>query len=137
MLSERFMLGAQKLSLHPCRVMTGLLLVWSMLYWSVLFDNVSLWQVPNGFVTITITRMPHCFFFSFSLFLLSGFWTSRGHRCRPRFLPSIFIAHWVQQSHCSSMFYHSLALSASQVVHKKSPTKVIRECTRGDSNSRN
>ena len=45
----------------------------------------------------------------------------------PRFLPSIFIAHRVQQSHCSSIFHRvlltpALALSASQFVHdKKSP----------------
>ena len=42
----------------------------------------------------------------------------------PRFLPSIFIAHRVQQSHCSSIFHrllltHALALSASQLVHRK------------------
>ena len=42
----------------------------------------------------------------------------------PRFLPSIFIAHRVQQSHCSSIVHwvlltHALALSASQFVHKK------------------
>ena len=42
----------------------------------------------------------------------------------PRFLPSIFIAHRVQQSHCSSIFHrvlltHALALAASQCVHKK------------------
>ena len=42
----------------------------------------------------------------------------------PRLLPSIFIAHKVQQSHCSSIFHrvllnHALALSASQFVHKK------------------
>ena len=41
-----------------------------------------------------------------------------------RFLPSIFIAHRVQQSHCSSIFHrvsltHALALSASQLMHKK------------------
>ena len=51
----------------------------------------------------------------------------------PRFLPSIFIAHRVQQSHCSSMFHRgllllllttrALALSASSqfVRKKKSP----------------
>ena len=45
----------------------------------------------------------------------------------PRFLPSVFIAHRVQQSHCSSIFHrvlltHALALSASQSGHKeKSP----------------
>ena len=42
----------------------------------------------------------------------------------PRFLPSNFIAHRVQQSHCSSIFHrvlltHALALSASQFVRKK------------------
>ena len=42
----------------------------------------------------------------------------------PRFLPSIFIAHRVQQSHCSSIFHrvlltHALALSISKFVHKK------------------
>ena len=42
----------------------------------------------------------------------------------PRFLPSIFIAHRVQESHCSSIFHrllltHALALSASQLMHKK------------------
>ena len=42
----------------------------------------------------------------------------------PRFLPSTFIAHRVQQSHCSSIFHrvlltHALALSASQFVRKK------------------
>ena len=49
----------------------------------------------------------------------------------PRFLPSIFIAHRVQQSHCSSIFHrglltHALALSASQFVRKK---KSARTCT--------
>ena len=48
-----------------------------------------------------------------------------------RFLPSIFIAHRVQQSHCSSIFHrtsltHALALFASQFVHKK---KSQRICT--------
>ena len=42
----------------------------------------------------------------------------------PRFLPSIFIAHRVQQSHCPSIVHrvlltHALALSASQIVHKE------------------
>ena len=47
----------------------------------------------------------------------------------PRFLPSIFTAHRVQQSHCSSMFHrvlltHALALSASQFVHKKKSLRI-------------
>ena len=49
----------------------------------------------------------------------------------PRFLPSISIAHRVQQSHCSSILHqvlltHALALSASQFVHKQ---KSLRICT--------
>ena len=60
----------------------------------------------------------------------------------PRLLPSIFIAHRVQQSHCSSIVHrvlltHALALSASQSVHKKSPNDFIRVCTRRGSDSRN
>ena len=47
----------------------------------------------------------------------------------PRFLASIFIAHRVQQSHCSSIFHqvlltHALALSASQFVHKKKSQRI-------------
>ena len=45
----------------------------------------------------------------------------------PRFLPSTFIAHKVQQSHCSVDFSssvavtHGLALPESHFVHKKKP----------------
>ena len=47
----------------------------------------------------------------------------------PRFLPSIFIAHRVQQSHCSSIVHrmlltHALALSASQFVRKKTSQRI-------------
>ena len=47
----------------------------------------------------------------------------------PRFLPSIFIAHRVQQYHCSSIFHrvlltHALPLSASQFVHKKKSPRI-------------
>ena len=59
----------------------------------------------------------------------------------PRFLPSIFIAHRVQQSLCSSIFNrvlltHALELSTNQFVHEKSPNDLIRVCTRRGSNSR-
>ena len=41
----------------------------------------------------------------------------------PRYVPSVFIAHRVQHSHCSSIFieltHALLALSASQFVHNK------------------
>ena len=47
----------------------------------------------------------------------------------PRFLPSIFIAHRVQQFHCSSILHrvlptHALALSASQFVNKKKTPRI-------------
>ena len=47
----------------------------------------------------------------------------------PRFLPSIFIAHRVQQFLSSSTFHrvlltHALALSASQYVHKKKSPQI-------------
>ena len=47
----------------------------------------------------------------------------------PRFMPSIFVAHRVQQSRCSSIFHrvlltHALALSASQFVHKKKAPRI-------------
>ena len=83
-------------------------------------------------------------FFS-ALFLLSSFfWTSRGHRCRPfslRFLPSVFIAHTLGSaipllddfSYRVLPTHALLALSASQVVHKKTSNEFIRVCTRGDS----
>ena len=68
----------------------------------------------------------------FAHFPLSSFWKSRGHRCRPfspPVLASIFIAHRVQQSHCSSIFHrvfltHALALSASQFVRKKHSPRI-------------
>ena len=47
----------------------------------------------------------------------------------PRFLPSIFIAHRVQQSHCLSAIHrvlltHVLALSASQLAHEKKSLRI-------------
>ena len=69
-----------------------------------------------------------CLFFSHIYFRASGQDMVTGVvPSSPRFLPSIFIAHRVQQSHCSSIFHqvlltHALALSASQfVLKKKSP----------------
>ena len=47
----------------------------------------------------------------------------------PRFLPPFFIAHRVQQSHCSSIFHRVLltpapALSACHFVHKKKSQRI-------------
>ena len=48
----------------------------------------------------------------------------------PRFLPSIFIAHRVQRSHCSSIFHRVFANSLSRAFHRsicaqeKVPTNV-------------
>ena len=47
----------------------------------------------------------------------------------PRFLPSTFVAHRVQQSHCSPIFHrvlltHALALSASQFVHRQKSHRI-------------
>ena len=54
----------------------------------------------------------------------------------PRFLPSFFFAHRVQQSHCSSIVHrvlltHPLALSASQFVHKKKSQRFLYEYALG------
>ena len=48
----------------------------------------------------------------------------------PRSLPSIFIAHRVQKSHCSSIFHqvlqtHALALPARQCVRKKNSPRMF------------
>ena len=47
----------------------------------------------------------------------------------PRFLPSVFIANRVQQSHCSSIFHrvlltHALAFSTSDFVRKKKSPRI-------------
>ena len=98
--------------------------------------SIDVWSTHATVETHPIfRRLP--FFFSLFTPLLSSFWTSRGRRCRPffpphRFLPSIFIAHRVQQSHCWSSFSssvansHALALSSSQFVHKKSSYNHLR-----------
>ena len=76
-------------------------------------------------------------FFFFSFFFFSHFHFSAAEQAvvtgvvpsPPRFLPSIFIAHRIQQFHCSSIFHrvlltHALALSASQFVHKKKSQRI-------------
>ena len=70
-------------------------------------------------VTFFLLFFSHFYFPAFGQAVVTGVVPSP-----PRFLPSVFIAHRVQQSHCSSIFHrelltHALALSASQFVHKK------------------
>ena len=83
-------------------------------------------QVPN-----TSLRSDIFFFFSLALYFpASGQAVVTGVvPSPPRFLLSVFIAHRVQQSHCSSTFHrvlltHALALSASQFVHKKKSQRI-------------
>ena len=54
----------------------------------------------------------------------------------PRLLPSILIAHSVQQSHCWSIFHrvlltHALAFSASPFVHKKKSLRIYTSMQSG------
>ena len=81
---------------------------------------------PGMVVRLHIPYYTFFFFFAHSDFPASGQkpWSQVSSLPSPRFLPSIFIAHRVQHSHCSSIFYqvlltHAIALSASQFVHKK------------------
>ena len=92
-------------------------------------------------ITSSMTQRSHApmnslmlpFLFFFLTLLLSSFWTSRGHTCRPFSPPflafNFYRAYMVQQSHCSSIFHrvlltHALALSASQFEHKKKSQRI-------------
>ena len=80
----------------------------------------------------SLASQPKFFFFFFAHF----YFPSSGQAVvtgivpsPPRFLPSIIIAHRVQQYHCSSIFHrvlltHALALSASQFVRKKKSPRI-------------
>ena len=87
--------------------------------------------------------------FFFLTLLLSSFWTSRGHRCRP-FSPPVLafnfcIAHRVQQSQSLLVdFSSNVANSRSRAFRKsinlctrKSPNEFMRLYSRRGSNSRN
>ena len=85
-------------------------------------------------------HQPRTCFFFFShtnIFqLLDKPWSQVSSFLPLRFLPSSFIAHRAQQSHCSWIFHrvlltHALALSASQFVNKKnSYNEFVQVCTR-------
>ena len=71
----------------------------------------------------------YIFIFAHIYFPASGQAVVTGVVPSPRFLPSILIAHRVQQSHCSSIFHrvlltHALAFSASQFVRKKKSPRI-------------
>ena len=75
------------------------------------------------------------YFFTHFYFPASGqavvTWSQVSSLLPPGSCLQLFIAHRVQQSHCSSIFHrvlltHALALSASQYAHKKSPNELIR-----------
>ena len=90
------------------------------------------WNLPTRMMPLHIYRLIYTWyiFFAHFCFPASGQAVVTGVvPSSPRFLPSIFIAHRVQQSHCSSIFHrvlltHALALSASQFVHKKKSPRI-------------
>ena len=96
------------------------------------------WRCTYGLSTITVDSVLLCYVFSLFLFYFFAhfYFPASGQAVvtgvvhpPPRFLPSIFIAQRVQQSHCSSIFHrvlltHALALSASQFVHKKESQRI-------------
>ena len=74
----------------------------------------------NGSSTFFFVCSSHTSTFHF----LDKPWSKVSSLLPPRFLASLFIAHRVEQPHCSSIFHrvllaHAPALSASQFVHKK------------------
>ena len=77
--------------------------------------------------------MPHTFTFQ----LLDKAVVTGVDPSPPRFLPSIFIAHRVQQSHCSSIFQSNDANSRSRAFRKsicaqeKVPTNLYEYALRG------
>ena len=130
----------QGLSGRYCR---GVLFPWTRR--SALVDTLPEKKFPGGgcwgimFImggVYSIETYPPVFFiFYFLFFLFAHFYFSASGQAvvtgvipsPSRFLPSIFIAHRVQQSHCSSIVHrvlltHALALSASKFVHKKTST---------------
>ena len=93
---------------------------------SVVYSTAAVLPVRDTVAILPYVQIDFFFFFSSHFYFpASGQAVVTGVVPSPlRFLPSIFIAHRVQQSHCSSIFHrvlltHALALSASQFEHKK------------------
>ena len=104
----------------------------SRISWKLIFRKLCATLSDRACYGVCYVLMKVFFFLSsFSVFqhtstfqLLDKPWSQVSSLSPPRFLPSFYIAHRVQQSHCSSIFRrvfltHALALSASQFVHKK------------------
>ena len=77
------------------------------------------------FFTLNFLFFPHTFPFK----SLDKPWSQLSSLLPPRSLPLVFIAHRVQQSHCSSIFHrvlltHALVLSASQFMDKKKSQRI-------------
>ena len=78
------------------------------------------------FNRLTTTATIYIYIYFLTL-LLSSFWTSRGHRCRPFCPPVLAFSFYRAQGSVISLLVdfhrvlltHALALSASQFVHKK------------------
>ena len=94
------------------------------------WESIGIAQNADSSYSSTYNAQFFIFFSHTSTFqLLDKPWSQVSFLLPPRFLRSIFIAHRVQQSHCSSIFHrvlltHALALSASQCVHKKKSQRI-------------
>ena len=93
---------------------------------SLKLENV----VPGRFFFLSFSCYccGHFFLFCFSYIYSSPFGQAVVTGVVPssptRFLPSIFIAHRVQQSHCSKIFSSSVANSRARTLQEKVPTNL-------------
>ena len=98
----------------------------------------------HGSHIILYVRMSVHSFFIFCLtftFPASGQAVVSGVVSSPQYVPSVFIAHRVQHSHCSSTSIECCLLTLSRFPRvnwcsRKNPYEFIRVCTREDSKSR-
>ena len=114
----------------PCTHCRWIKIYISLYTWAMVFyHRVALCH----FMTVSFFRVFGIFFFFFRTLL--EYFPDFGQAVvtgvvpsPPRFLPSLFIAHWVQKFHCSSIFHrvlltHALELSAKSICAQgKVPT---------------
>ena len=77
------------------------------------------------------------FFFTSTFQLLNKLWSQVSPLLPARFRPSIFIAHRVQQSHCSSIFHrvlltHALGLSRKSICAQEKPLRICMSMHSGE-----